>query len=150
MPLLSTHLATLLIVIIRIVVHHIEESKFIDSLTRAHNPQPITQLLFLEKFLRPDEIHSISIYSFPLRSIQPRLERVDTYRYLRYRPEKSVWATTSILPSPCWLICTVSPRLPTRPSTLILSWRNFSKAETSNILSEAGCEALMMNFCNRQ
>jgi len=39
----------------------------------------------------------------------------------------------------------VSPRLPTRPSTLIFSFRNFSKAETSKILSLAGCEALMMN-----
>lgn len=55
-------------------------------------------------------------------------------------------ATTSILPSPCWLICTMSPRFPTRPSTLILSWRNFSNAETSKILSEAGCEALIMNY----
>lgn len=51
----------------------------------------------------------------------------------------------SILPSPCWLILMVSPRLPTRPSTLIFSFRNFSKAETSKILSLAGWEALMMN-----
>jgi hypothetical protein len=33
---------------------------------------------------------------------------------------------------------------------LILSWRNFSKALTSKILSLAGCEALMMNCANRQ
>ncbi len=33
----------------------------------------------------------------------------------------------------------VSPRLPVRPSTLILSLRNFSKAKTSKILSLAGC-----------
>ncbi len=52
----------------------------------------------------------------------------------------------SILPSPCCEILMVSPRLPTRPSTLIFSFRNFSKAETSKILSLAGCEALMMNF----
>lgn len=51
----------------------------------------------------------------------------------------------SILPSPTWEIWMVSPRLPTRPSTLIFSFRNFSKAETSKILSLAGCEALMMN-----
>lgn len=43
----------------------------------------------------------------------------------------------------------VSPRLPTRPSTLIFSFRNFSKAETSKILSLAGCEALMMNCRGR-
>ena len=53
---------------------------------------------------------------------------------------------TSILPSPCWLITTVSPRFPTRLSTLILSCKNFSNADTSKILSEAGCEALMVNY----
>ena len=58
-------------------------------------------------------------------------------------------AITSIFPSPCWLIAIVSPRFPTRLSTLILSCRNFSKAETSKILSEAGWEALMMNCRER-
>lgn len=71
------------------------------------------------------------------------------YRYLRYRPDSSLWAMISILPSPTWEIWMVSPRLPTRPSTLIFSFRNFSKAETSKILSLAGCEALMMN-CDRE
>lgn len=55
----------------------------------------------------------------------------------------------STLPSPCWEILMVSPRLPTRPSTLIFSFRNFSKAETSKILSLAGCEALMTNCTGR-
>lgn len=68
-----------------------------------------------------------------------------THKYFKYRPENWVCAITSILPSPCWLIVTVSPRFPTLLSTLILSCRNFSKAETSKILSEAGCDALMMN-----
>src|SRR5689334_12679061 len=53
---------------------------------------------------------------------------------------------TSILPSPCWEIWMVSPRFPVRPSTLMRSWRNFSKAEMSKILSLTGCEQLMMNF----
>lgn len=75
---------------------------------------------------------------------QPRTEGY-SYRYLRYRPDSSLWAMISILPSPTWEIWMVSPRLPTRPSTLIFSFRNFSKAETSKILSLAGCEALMTN-----
>jgi len=33
-----------------------------------------------------------------------------------------------------------------RPSTLTRSWRNFSKAWMSKILSLTGCEQLMMNF----
>lgn len=53
---------------------------------------------------------------------------------------------TSIFPSPCWLIWMVSPRLPVRPSTLMRSLRNFSKAWMSKILSLTGCEQLMMNF----
>lgn len=69
-----------------------------------------------------------------------------THRYFKYRPENWVWAMTSILPSGCWLISTVSPRFPTRLSTLILSCRNFSNAETSKILSEAGWEALII-YC---
>lgn len=53
---------------------------------------------------------------------------------------------TSIFPSPCWEIWMVSPRLPVRPSTLMRSWRNFSNAWMSKILSLTGCEQLMMNF----
>lgn len=55
-------------------------------------------------------------------------------------------ATTSTLPSPVWEMLILSPRLPTRPSTLMRSCRNFSKAETSKILSLAGWEALMVNY----
>jgi len=40
----------------------------------------------------------------------------------------------------------VSPRFPVRPSILMRSWRNFSKAWMSKILSLTGCEQLMMNF----
>ena len=71
----------------------------------------------------------------------------NTHRYFRYRPENSWCATTSILPSPCCDITIVSPRLPVLPSTLIRSCRNFSNAETSKILSLAGWEALMINYC---
>ena len=54
---------------------------------------------------------------------------------------------TSILPSlDSFLISTASPRFPTRPSTLILSLRNFSNASRSKTLSLVGCEALMTNW----
>lgn len=53
-------LPPLLIVIIRIIIHHIEEPKFIDPLTRAHHPQPIPQLLLLQELLRPIVFPTIS------------------------------------------------------------------------------------------
>ena len=55
--------------------------------------------------------------------------------------------TTSTFPSPTWLIETLSPRLPVRPSTLMRSCRNFSKAAMSKILSETGCEQLIV-YCS--
>lgn len=42
-----------IIVLIGVVIDNIEESKFINPLTGAHNPQPISQLLLLQEFLRP-------------------------------------------------------------------------------------------------
>ncbi len=95
------------------------------------------QLVLLQVFLCPAVLSSdISMYSWGEVA----------YRYLRYLPENWVCAMTSIFPSPTWEIWTISPRFPTRPSTLILSCRNFSNAATSKILSLAGCEALIMNF----
>lgn len=41
----------LLLIIISLIIHHIEESKLINPLTRAHNPQPIPQLLLLQELL---------------------------------------------------------------------------------------------------
>jgi hypothetical protein len=67
-----------------------------------------------------------------------------THRYFRYLPENGMCVTTSILPSLTWEIVMESPRLPTRPSTLILSCKNFSKAERSKILSLTGCVQLMV------
>jgi hypothetical protein len=62
-------------------------------------------------------------------------------RYFKYRPENlAPLATTTILP-PSREITIVSPKLPVRFSTLIRSWRNFSNAEGSKILSFAGAEA---------
>jgi hypothetical protein len=52
--------------------------------------------------------------------------------------------TTSIFPSPTDLMSTLSPRLPVRPSTLMRSCRNFSKAPRSKILSETGWLQLMV------
>jgi hypothetical protein len=62
-------------------------------------------------------------------------------RYFKYRPENlAPLATTTIFP-PSREIAMVSPKLPVRFSTLIRSWRNFSNAEGSKILSFAGAEA---------
>ena len=41
----------LLIVVFRVIIHHIEEPQFVDPPTRAHDPQPIPQLLLLEELL---------------------------------------------------------------------------------------------------
>lgn len=54
--------------------------------------------------------------------------------------------TTSIFPSPTCEMATLSPRLPVRPSTLMRSWRNFSNAARSKILSLTGWLQLMVYF----
>ena len=129
---------SLVLVLLLIVVHHVEEPQLVVPLARAHDSQPVPELLLLEELLSTEPE---SITHCPLSQAQSQ-----THRYLRYRPENSMWVTTSILPAPAWLIFTASPRLPTRPSTLILSCRNFSNAETSKILSWAGWAALMVNL----
>ena len=45
----------LLIILVCIVVDHIEESKLVDTLRRGDHSEPISQLLFLEEFLCPNE-----------------------------------------------------------------------------------------------
>lgn len=42
-----------IIILIGVVIHNVEEPKLINPLTGAHNPQPISQLLLLQEFLRP-------------------------------------------------------------------------------------------------
>jgi len=62
-------------------------------------------------------------------------------RYFKYRPENlAPFATTTIFPSSLEIVI-LSPKLPVRLSTLILSWRNFSKAAGSKILSLVGADA---------
>lgn len=146
-----------------VVASNYSSSSSASSLTTLKNRSSYTPLLvlttlsqsrsccFLRNFFVLNEGNAVSHCPFRgkwlLLHSAPHMQssKSDTHRYLRYLPENSWCATTSIFPSPCWLMATVSPRLPTRPSTFILSWRNFSKAATSKILSEAGTEALIMN-----
>jgi hypothetical protein len=43
----------LVIILISLLIHHIEESELVDTLACSHNSQPVTQLLLLEEFFRP-------------------------------------------------------------------------------------------------
>lgn len=43
----------LLVIIVSFIVDNIEEPKLVDTFARADDPQPIPQLLLLEKFLGP-------------------------------------------------------------------------------------------------
>lgn len=140
----------LLVVVISLVVDDVEELELVHSLRGGDDTEPVTELHLLEELLGPS-VRNITVSMLPptYPSCKLSIWMDVPYRYLRYRPDSSLWAMISILPSPTWEIWMVSPRLPTRPSTLIFSFRNFSKAETSKILSLAGCEALMMN-CIRE
>jgi hypothetical protein len=120
-----------------LIVHDVVEAEFVNTLGGRHDAEPVTELLLLEVFLGP---------ALVLVAIIISLERAKTDRYLRYRPENSWLAMTSIFPSPCWLMVMVSPRLPVRPPTLMRSWRNFSYCDRSKILSLTGWDALMINF----
>ena len=44
---------SLLVVIIRIIVDHVEESELVDTLAGRNHPQPIPELLLLQEFLGP-------------------------------------------------------------------------------------------------
>lgn len=51
---MSSHVSThLLIIIVALVVDHVEEAELVDALAGADNAKPVTELLFLEEFLRP-------------------------------------------------------------------------------------------------
>ena len=43
----------LLIIIIRLIIHNVEEAKFIDALRGADDAQPVAELLFFEEFFGP-------------------------------------------------------------------------------------------------
>jgi len=43
----------LLVILISIVVDHVEESQFVDTLARRHNTEPVTELLLLKELLCP-------------------------------------------------------------------------------------------------
>jgi len=80
-------------------------------------------------------------------AINPTDEDTDSFlrnflvRYFKYRPLNfAPFATTAIFPSSREIVM-LSPKFPVRLSTLILSWRNFSKADVSKILSFAGAVA---------
>ena len=123
----------LLIIILALLVDYVEESELVGALACSDHTQPVSKLLLLEELLGPTLISlSSSLLSFA------------THKYLRYRPENGMCVTTSILPSPDWLMLTLSPKLPVRPSILMRSCKNFSNAAKSKILSETGCEQSMM------
>lgn len=48
----------LLIILVRIIIDNIEEPELIHPLRGRYHPQPITELLLLEEFLRPVTIVS--------------------------------------------------------------------------------------------
>ena len=126
----------LLVIVITLLIHHIEESQLVDTLACRHHTQPVTELLLLEEFLRP--INPVSLVVTPSTN--------QTHKYFRYRPEKGMYATTLIFSPSTWLICTLSPKFPVRPSTLMRSCRNFSNAARSKILSLTGWLQLMVYF----
>ena len=131
----------LLLVIVSLIVNNVEETELVDTLTRWDDTEPVSELLLLEELL--GSIHKRSANEI----ISTCVVIVGfTYKYLRYLPLNGMWLTTSILPSPACEMLTWSPKLPVRPSTLILSCRNFSKALRSKILSETGCEQLMVYY----
>lgn len=78
----------LLVIFISVIVNNVEESELIDTLACRNDSQPISQLLLLQELLGP------TIISLILTTLHK------THKYLRYRPEKGMCATTSIFPSP--------------------------------------------------
>jgi hypothetical protein len=130
----------LLVVLLSLVVNDVEELELVNTLGGGNDAEPVTELVLLEELLGA-VVSNVSTNVLRIISIVGA-----TYRYLRYRPESSLWAMISTLPSAVEEILMISPRLPVRPSILIFSFKNFSKAGTSKILSEAGPEALITNF----
>ena len=48
-----TNPSSLLIILVRVVIHHVEESKLVHAFGSRHHAQPVPQLLLLEELLRP-------------------------------------------------------------------------------------------------
>ena len=44
----------LLIIIVTLLIHHVEESQLVDTLACRYHTQPVAELLLLEEFLRPN------------------------------------------------------------------------------------------------
>ena len=72
MPFHHYHVASkcLFLVLVALVVDHVEESQFIDTLAGRHDTQPVAELLLLEELLRP--VHLVS--PVPTAHL-PRVER---------------------------------------------------------------------------
>lgn len=66
----STPGEPLLVIVIRLVIHHVEESQLVDPRARAHHPQPIPQLLLLKEFLRPVKTASLAHFFPSLPNIE--------------------------------------------------------------------------------
>lgn len=127
----------LLVVILSLIVDNVEEAELVNTLARRYYAEPISELLLLKELL---------CARYNVSSVKLEVELVRTYRYFKYLPLKGMCATTSILPSPACEMEIWSPKLPVRPSILILSCKNFSNAFRSKILSETGCEQLMVYY----
>ena len=118
----------LLIIITLIIIQlNIEKPQLINPLRSRNNSQPISQLQ--STLAPPSGGHTFCFF------------KNFFVKYFKYRPENfAPLATTTIFPSSREIVI-LSPRLPVRLSTLILSCRNFSNAEGSKILSFVGADA---------
>ena len=45
---------SLLVILICVIIHHIEESELVNTLRRRYNTKPIPQLLLFQEFFRPN------------------------------------------------------------------------------------------------
>jgi hypothetical protein len=131
----------LIIIGLVIIQFDVEESQLIHTFLCGNHPQPIPQLQV--SLVRQQRSHTFCFF------------KNFFVRYFRYRPlNLAPLATTTIFPS-SREIEILSPKFPVRLSTLILSWRNFSKAEGSKILSFVGADAsrtycLSIRMCVRE
>ena len=135
----------LVLIFLRIVVHNVEESQLINTLGGGDNSEPVSQLLLLEEFFCP--VQSISSAFIPLTYIFPRSEEMVVYSQVLEISARELRVRNNLDLSIANLgdldgISEVSDTA----INLDLVLKDFSKAETSKILSLAGCEALMMNF----
>jgi hypothetical protein len=54
-------ITTLLVFLLSLVVHNVEELELVNALGRRHDTQPVTKLLLLEELLRPRTEESTSV-----------------------------------------------------------------------------------------